>query len=409
MLRTFYDKYKNEDIFYLVPIVLLSLGRIVGEFFIRLSTKGFPVTDDSLWYLNYARNLLVDFKIGMSINDLLYLSYNLLLAGLLAIFKEPETIIFIQGVVAGLSVILVYKIALMIFNRTTAIIASLMYGLGYELAHWAMFILTDSFFVSLLLVVVYLLLMAVKTKATKYKVAVVASSLYMLLFRPTGCVSLFFMLIYLLIVLPRAILFNFVKKYALPLTTLVVLAIALPVYAFSTGKLDPLIESLAYNGKLVLYNIYAFGWVHDIPSTYDYYFDPNYEIDKFDSLICSFLINNWSDILVLYYRRAIIFLGNWPLCLRITGIRSFILYFSNALPALLFFLGLVWSVVNKKMKDSSILWLMVLAIFIFCVVLFIDSMYRYRMPAMPFISIISAYGLEQSYHKLVSMVRKRAQ
>lgn len=408
MLKTFYEKYKHEDIFYLIPLVCLSLGRILGEFFVRLATKGFPVTDDSLWYLNYAQNLLIDFKISLHINDILYFSYNILLAGLLAIFKTPEKIIFIQGVVAGLSVILVYKIALMIFNRPTAIIATLLYGVSSELAHWAMFILTDSFFVSLLLLVVYLLLMAIKTKSTNYKAAFIFASCYMLFFRPTGCVSLFFIFIYLLIALPRATLLAFVKKYYLPLTAVLVLGVGVPIYAFISGKLDPLIESLAYNGKLVLYNIYAFGWIHDIPSTYDYYYDPNYEIDKFDSLIFSFLINNWSDILVLYYRRAIIFLGNWPLCLRITGIRSFILYFTNAWPAILFFSGLFWSIYNKKMKDSAILWLMVLAIFIFCVVLFIDSMYRYRMPAMPFIAIISAYGLEQSCHKLLSIVRNRA-
>lgn len=408
MLKTFYKKYKDEDIFYLIPLVFLSLGRILGEFFVRLSTKGFPVTDDSLWYLNYAQNLLIDFKINLHINDLLYFSYNILLASLLAIFKSPEKIIFIQGVIAGLSVILVYKIALMIFNRHVAIIASLMYGLSSELAHWAMFILTDSFFVSLLLLVVYLLLLALKTNALKYKLAFISASLYMLVFRPTGCVSLFFIFIYLLIALPRSTLLSFVKKYSVPLTIFFILAIGLPVYAFTTGKLDPLIESLAYNAKLVLYNVYAFGWVHDIPSPYDYYFEPNYDIDKFDSLICSFLINNWSDILVLYARRAIIFLGNWTLCLRVTGIRSFVLYITNALPAILFILGLVWIAFNKKIKDSAILWLLVLAIFIFCVVLFIDSMYRYRMPAMPFIAIISAYGLEQSYYKLLSLVRNQA-
>ena len=44
---------------------------------------------------------------------------------------------------------------------------------------------------------------------------------------------------------------------------------------------------------------------------------------------------------------------------------------------------------------AAVLWGIVLAVFAFCILLFIDAMYRYRFPAMPFIGIIAAYGLDR--------------
>jgi hypothetical protein len=37
----------------------------------------------------------------------------------------------------------------------------------------------------------------------------------------------------------------------------------------------------------------------------------------------------------------------------------------------------------------------VLAVYIFCIVLFIDGLYRYRAPGIPFIAIAVAYGADR--------------
>ena len=50
---------------------------------------------------------------------------------------------------------------------------------------------------------------------------------------------------------------------------------------------------------------------------------------------------------------------------------------------------------NHIIGRAAILWWIVFAVFVFCSLLFIDAMYRYRFPAMPFIGIIAAYGLDR--------------
>lgn len=125
-LHYIYHKYKQFDLIYILPLALLSLWVRLRYFFYLLSSgKGFPQSDDTQWYLDYAYSLMKHFKVGLDMNDILYLGYNVLLTVMLAIFRDPVAVIFIQVVTAALSVILVYKISQMIFNRTTAIIASL--------------------------------------------------------------------------------------------------------------------------------------------------------------------------------------------------------------------------------------------------------------------------------------------
>ena len=197
-----YFKCKNQD--FMIPLVLLTIIKTLGYFFWRLfSGQGIYQSDDSKWYLDYANSLMANFTVGLNMNDMLYLGYNLLLTLLLAVFKDPIIIVFIQGVAASLSVILVYKIAYMLFNRATAVIASVFYCCMWDITLWSMYILSDSFFVSLLLLCVYFLLIALESNRQRYYCFFIMTSLYMLVFRPTGIVMMAVMLVYIAIRLDR--------------------------------------------------------------------------------------------------------------------------------------------------------------------------------------------------------------
>lgn len=395
-LRKFYNKWKDRDIVYLIPFVLFSLYiRLRYFFFLYRSEQGFPVSDDSKWYLNYAYSFLEHFNIGLSMNDVLYFGYNMLLAALLAVFKSPVAVIFIQTVTAGLCVIFVYKIARMLFNRITAIIASYFYSYHlWGITLWSSYILSDSFFISLSLVSVFLLLKFMQTNKKVYKFSFIASALYLLVFRPTGVVTVFFMVIYIVIHTQWKTLMKWAKTYGLAIGGA---AVAL-IVAYMAGKLDPLVASIQYNAKLVLYNVYAFGKIYDNVSPYDHHYKPDYTIDVMDSLVLSFFVHNWDHILVIYAKRAIAFLGRWVWATDLSsaaGIRAFIVHL---LPTVLFLIATVASIVNGLFKKASIVWLLVFTAFVFCVMLFIDGMYRYKAPALPYIAIVAAYGADRVIH-----------
>ncbi len=402
-VRQLYNACKDEDWVFTVPLVLLALHKIVGHLYWRWSERmPFPPAADSQWYLDYARALIADFRVGLHINDVLYFGYNSLLALLLAIFKEPVAVMFVQAVVASVSVVLVYNITKMLFNKTAAVIAGVMYFSMWEITQWTLYILSDSFFISLQLLCVYRLLVALETRQLRDRVLFGACALYMAVFRPTGMLSLAFMLLYIFIRLPRPMLRAYLHRYRLVLAAGAVLAVAGGGYGYAAGKFAPFVQSLEFNAKLVLYNVYAKGWIYDVPTPYDLRFKPNYQINEGSNLVVSFIVNNWDNVLTLYGKRVLSFWGKWVWEIELgtyAGITKLLWYLQ--LPVLCL-IGTVAAVRNNLFRRAAVLWLIVAAIALFCTVLFIDAMYRYKAPAVPFICMIAAYGGERVLNSLVN-------
>jgi 4-amino-4-deoxy-L-arabinose transferase-like glycosyltransferase len=381
---------------YLIPLIALSLT-VRLRFYFWLTSSGYvlPQSPDSQWYLDYAHSLMNNFRIGTSMNDILYLGYNLLLTLLLAMFKTTNAVIFVQAVTASVCVVLVYKIAGMLFNRLTAILASIFYSFSWHITFWSMYILSDSFFISLQLLCIYLLLKALDSDKKSYKIAFAASAILLLVFRPTGVLTLFFIAIYVLIRFNKQAAWGFVKKHRLALGGVLAVMAAALVYMVSGDKLAPLISSVQLNAKMVLYNVYAKGWIYDHPTSHDYTYRPEYKINILNSLVLSFIINNWDHILVLYGKRAFAFFGNWVWRINVITVHGLIKFFWNMLPIGLFFVGTYAAIRNKVFAKASILWLISLAVFVFCIITFIDGLYRYKAPAMPLFAIICAYGIDR--------------
>jgi uncharacterized membrane protein len=388
--------HKALDLFFLTVFVILSLDVRLRYYFYLLSTNTFPQSDDSTWYLNYANDLMHNWKIGLHMDDILYFGYNFLLTVLLAIFKSPEKILFIQAVTAAVSVILVYRIAQMLFNRTTAVIAAFFYcNYAWGITLWAMYILADSFFVSLLLLNVYFLLSFMETKRNVFKVLFIVTAVYMLIFKPTGIMSLAFILLYIVLNLKWGTIAGFFRRYRWLIGGGLAAAVAAFLALYLGHKLDPLIESMAFNVKKVLYNIYARGRIYDIPSPYDHFFRPDYRINILDSLALSFIINNWDHVIIIYGQRFVAFLGRWVWQTNLSAPIGYVKLIYRLIPTFLFLFGTFYPLITKQFKRASIAPLTVLAVFIFCIIFFIDGMYRYKAPAIPFIAITAAYGAER--------------
>lgn len=392
---------------YILPLVVLSLKKTLDYyFFILNSDKGLPKSEDSQWYLNYAHSLLTDFKIGLHMNDLLYMGYNLVLAILIGVFKEEHIVVFVQAVTTASCVILVYLITLRLFNRITAIIASYFYATSWHITLWSMYILSDSLFMNLVLLNVFLLLKTLENNNKVVGSFFLISSLFMLVFRPTGVLTLTFILIYIALNVNLEQPINFLKRHRYKFVCALLFVLAAVCFLVFTHKFNPLLTSLQYNAKLVLYNIYAKGWIYDNPSGHDYFYRPDYRIDILGSLILSFLIHNWDHVLVLYGRRVLAFIGWWVWKTDVQSVAGVIKLCKDVVPSLLFLFGTYAAIKNNIFRKTSIVWLVIASIFIFCMVLFMDSMYRYKLPALPFICIVCGYGVERLFRLILFCINK---
>nr|WP_246320278.1 glycosyltransferase family 39 protein [Paenibacillus qinlingensis] len=323
------------------------------------------------------------------------MGYNLVLAILIGVFKDEHTVVFIQAVTTASCVILVYFITLRLFNRITAIVASYFYATSWHITVWSMYILSDSLFMNLVLLNVFLLFKTLENNNKVIGSLFLVSSLLMLVFRPTGVLTLVFIFIYLVLNVKREQPINFLKRHRYKFICALLLVFIAGGLLLGADKFNPLLTSLQYNAKLVLYNIYAKGWIYDNPSDYDYFYRPDYRIDILGSLILSFLIHNWDHVLVLYGRRALAFIGWWVWKTDVRSVAGVIKLFKDIIPTLLFLLGTYAAMRNNIFRKTSIVWLVIVSIFLFCMVLFMDSMYRYKLPALPFICIICGYGVER--------------
>lgn len=409
LLSGLYRKYKDRDSVWLVPLVVVATFRILDLFFWLLrSGRGLPKCDDTTWYLNYANNLLANLRNGLDIDDTLYFGYNILLSFLLAIFRDPVAVVFIQGLVAGCSVIFVYKIARLLFNKTTAVIASIFYIGAWDVTLWATYLLSDSFFLSLLLFTVYSMLTALETGRRSHRRRFLAAAGFLLIFRPTGIPIMAVLTPYIIYRLPRDRTAAFVARYRLPLAGLAAgLAIG-GACLYVNGALDPFIASFRYNVQKVIYTVYARGFIYDYPHPRDLRFFPNFTADVGNSPVLSFIVNNRDYVAALYLKRAVGFLGHWVWKTDFSTVRGVLIFAANIWPAVLFAAGTVAAVADRRFAKAAPLWLITLAVFIFCTVLFIDWMYRYRLPAIPFIAIVAAYGADRIATRALGAAKKYA-
>lgn len=391
-------KTREWELWILLPLLTVSLYRILSHpIWLVWSGRGLPRSEDSDWYLNYARSLLETFVIRLNIDEILYLGYNLLLTVMLTIFEDPVAVIYLQALLASLAVVLVYLTGKTLFNRRTGIIASLFYLYNWDVTLWSTYLLSDSLFVSLLLLTVYLLIRAVDGGHSVKRRWLVFSltALYLFFFRPTGVVVVTMMLLYILVRADRSLMLKNLQRFRFGLICSLGGLLLVAGFLILSGRLDGFFQSLQYNVKLIMYNVYAKGQVYDIPTRFDYFFRPDYTINIGNSLAASFIANNWEAVSVLYFRRAVAFLGIWAWMLKPQNLGDWLFFLYCSLPSLFFVWGTFAAINDGRFKRASILWFIVVAVFFFCVLLFIDSMYRYRFPAMPFVGMVAAYGLDR--------------
>lgn len=391
-LKPYVRTHKKEIIVYIILAVIALIPRITFYFDRLLSVKGLPRTHDTAWYIKHANLLISNFQIDMDFNGIFYFSFYSLLAVLLLIFKSQSIIVFIQMVINALTVILVYKLCLEFTSRRVAVIAGILYSFLWPVIFWSAFIITDSLFISLMVLQAYLAVKASKYKQRNHFVYLSIVSLYMMFFRPTGVVSLGFVLLYL------AVNFNFFQYVRQKAKWFILGAIALVACIFAVEKViysHDLTASLLRNMWWLLDENYSKGMIYDIKTPYDYKFQakmPKY-LEEF--FILKYFFYNFFDIMVLYGKRLVSFFGVWVWKFKERGINYQI---KHLLPSLIgvtcITIGYWRFKANKMFKVASITLFMSGSIVFFTVFFFMDAAYRYRIPALVFLIIPLAQGID---------------
>ena len=103
---------------------------------------------------------------------------------------------------------------------------------------------------------------------------------------------------------------NIIKQYKKTITIISSCFIVAFFILLYLNTFDLFFESLHYNFKLLLYNVYAKGWIYDIDTKYTHNWFPNYTI-IYDSELLSFIYFNYRDILLMMLKKAAVFLGYW--------------------------------------------------------------------------------------------------
>ena len=376
------SEFKNTGL-----LILFSLVTRLGYFFVRLSSgEGLPEAYDTEWYLEHARRILTDFKISLDFNGVFYLGYYTLLSMLLLIFKSQTAIIFIQMVINAVSVVLVYRIAFLLFkNRRVAFISGLFYTFTMPLIYWSFFILTDSFFVTLILLNVYLLLKFYETKSRKYLLLFITTSLYILVFRPTGISTLAFIALYIIINLDFSKIMRIYRLWVISGLIAIVLVIS---FVLLKGYLTPLFGSLSRNLEELIWYHYVPGHIFDASERFAYKYTANFSINHFNSFPVSFFINNWNHILVLYLFRAFLFWA--PIVTTPFSLDKLYIVFAFLFGAI----GFIYLIRRTDLRKTSIILFVIFSIWFFCIIFFMDSSFRYRVPALVFLNFIAALGVD---------------
>ena len=253
----FIERFKKTELKFTLPLILLSLFMRLSYFYTQLRS-GLPNATDTAWYLESARNLINGNGIVFSLDGILYFGYYGLLAAMLLLFKSQTVIIFIQVVINALNVVIVYRIANIYFNRRTAFMSGLIYSIMSPITFWSVYILTDSLFISFLLLVIYFLACYYERREKRYLYLFFFCSAYTVFIRPTGIISLFFVFLYIIYADYNKIKV-FMMKYRYIVGAIFVAFITITAFLIKSGNLNSIIDPISSNMKWLLFSNYAGG------------------------------------------------------------------------------------------------------------------------------------------------------
>jgi hypothetical protein len=164
---------------------------ILGLFFLAINTLlyqklGIKIANDSPRYLEYS-NLIITKNIFYKAHDFWYLSYVLFIS-IVKLFTENYLyIILLQIVLSWLSIVAIYKSSILLFKENTiAFATSIAYLSFVEISSWNFYVLTESFYCSIMCIAIYLVIRAYINPNNKNIILCSIACLVTFFTKPTG-------------------------------------------------------------------------------------------------------------------------------------------------------------------------------------------------------------------------------
>jgi 4-amino-4-deoxy-L-arabinose transferase and related glycosyltransferases of PMT family len=384
-------KAQDKNLRDLLCLVILALIPRIAFIIYKIHIRGaLPQAYDTKMYLEQAYAFINEGIIDKDFNGIFYVSYYSFLGVLLKIFRSTDIIVYIQMFINALTVILVYKLGKEIFNRRAAIVSGILYSFLYPLIHWSIFITTDSLFITLMLLQAYFAVLCVKYNRRDSWIKLVILSVYMIFFRPTGIVTLAFTALYLMI---NADIKGFISRHKKIMISFAVVLAGLLIVIVKIMISLPLTGSLQRNLYWLLTEVYTNGQVYDIKTPYDMKFEAIIPPGNDFTFAALYFKHNFSKILLLYLRRIASFSGVWIWKLNTMSVFKTVTYLLfYGMSFVLLVIGIIDTFRQKLARKGSIVFFMILSIMLFTTFFFMDSAYRYRVPALVFGIFLIAQG-----------------
>ncbi len=347
------------------PIYLLLFALLIRALYF-LKT-GVIHGGDTEFYLNFAK-LIAEHKTIFGITDhpFYYSLYPLLL--LLFQFNEQLIIIF-QIILSAFSTATLYLIGSHVFSKHVGIIAATIHILSWELFQWDVYILTDSIVVSLMIATCYFLIQSLRTKHMHWWLFTISAMLLLAFARPASLPFLIIVFVFILTNLRSTRL-----KFWITLTAIILFGYLFYFFAHSGSLSLPFFLQFYTNefmrGEIIHHRIY-------LPITWT------------TSLTFGSLVNALDIILARIGAFWLPFIQTFSWSHIIINIAYFI-------PLYMF--SFYFCVRQKRgsgiKKEIVFLVSIVIVYWLFQSMTEIDYDWRYRLPVLPFLTLIAAAGFD---------------
>lgn len=290
----------------------------------------------------------------------------------IAVFQQNNVLIVIfQIIMQSLAAVLIYRIGAALFGVRTGVLAGLIYSLFWELIQWDMYILTDSLFSAMVVLLLYTLIRAQQAGNSKRWLIFAFVLFIVILLRPTA-----------LPVAASVIWFitsgwNLRSRFALVLLGVCILILWVgEFWFFDTASRYGAEAYIKYFQSLFVDGIV----IRD---------RPEYALNvQWDS---GFTFHNVVTFIWVFVNRLIGFWYIWTAAFSMPHILYNIL---TMVPMYIFgVLGMVMSYRNRAHQKIITFMIMVIGTYwVFQGITEIDYDWRYRLPVLPFVILFAAYG-----------------
>lgn len=386
------NNIKNKHI--IIFFIFLSLFEHINTFIHDYNLAGIQYGGDVERYNAWANGII---EKGLqyyaeNIDKPYYWGYASIMALFRIIFRNDICLIFFQIAAISLSVVLIYKTAVLLFtdrNKLAVILVCFMYSTFPDYVTWSHNLYSDTFGIVLMTSELYLLIYRRTLPKEKRKgntIAIIVLAVLFFTIRTNSSVMITILVISLLSELPK-------KARITAVAVLVVLGAAFlgEMLINSSGE-HGLAQRIEYYRDLYREGII----VYESMAVKTYPVDPSHYGTIFEVF----------DILKILLIRFFYF---WAFALKEATIYEKIVNTAMLFPVIVFgFIGMFLTIKNK-IKPYYILVVIVESYHLVHIFFEIDRAYRYRMPVFPAMFMLAAYGgttvlklLLDKYDKAVS-------